>query len=233
MLIVGVAACALLVALWKAGAFDDTVVPPTGHEASHRTPAQTQLTDNPAESTVSLTQEPMEDEPELSSIAGQLPDPAAYDRQLSPDTFRQAAPATQSVAAPPPAPATSPSPAAIPAQKHAEHKRPAPASSAIKEQKASPVLTRAVTITGAKPASPTKPRSTLAPVPVGTLIVAVQPWAEVWIDGRQRGISPPLLKLQLPPGIHTVELRNPDLPSYSQKVQIVTGQSVTLQHSFQ
>lgn len=98
------------------------------------------------------------------------------------------------------------------------------------ERRQPPPILPAVTST--KPASPDKTRSTPTPATVGTLIVAVQPWAEVWIDGRKRGISPPLFKLQLPPGLYTVELRNPDLPSYSQKVQIATGQSVTLRHSF-
>lgn len=118
-------------------------------------------------------------------------------------------------------------------QEPAEYRQPPPAKPAIAAQKVRPLPTDAVIITGTKPASPAKPRSAPTPATVGTLIVAVQPWAEVWIDGRKRGISPPLFKLQLPPGLYTVELRNPDLPSYGQKVQITTGQSVTLRHSFQ
>jgi hypothetical protein len=118
-------------------------------------------------------------------------------------------------------------------QKPAEHKQAAPTSPAITEQKPRPVPTDAVTITGSRPTSPTRPHAASKPATLGTLIVAAQPWAEVWIDGRKRGITPPLFKLQLPPGLYTVELRNPDLPSYSQKVQVATGQSVTLRHSFQ
>jgi hypothetical protein len=234
LLIVGIAACALLVALWKAGAFDNTVVPPAEQGPSTLPPAQTQLTDTPLESTVTVTQEPMDDEPVLPAPSepalDELPDPAAYDRQLSPDTGTQAAPATQSVEEPPRAPATAPSPVTVSVHQHAERKQPAPTSPAV-SVRAVPPDTAA--ITGTKPASPAQPRSTPAPATVGTLIVAVQPWAEIWIDGRKRGISPPLFKLQLPPGVYTVELRNPDLPSYSQKVQIATGQSMTLRHSFQ
>lgn len=80
---------------------------------------------------------------------------------------------------------------------------------------------------------PQSPRNAATPAATGTLTVAVQPWGEVWINGKKRGISPPLLNLQLPPGSYTVELRNAELPSYSQQVQISAGQSVTLRHRFQ
>lgn len=241
LLIVGVAVCVLLVALWKAGTFDNPIAAPTDHEASPPPPVQTQPADNPLESTVTVTQEPMDDEleqaPSSAPVVDELPDPAAHDHQLPSDanTIRPAAPDAQNVEkpAPAPAPATAPSPAKVSAQKPAEHRQPKPTTPAIAAQKVRPLPTDAVVITGTRPASPTRPRSTPAPATVGTLIVAVQPWAEIWIDGRKRGISPPLFKLQLPPGVYTVELRNPDLPGYSQKVQIVTGQSVTLRHSFQ
>lgn len=237
LLIVGMAACALLVALWKAGALDNTLVTPANHEPSPQPPAPTQLTESRVENTVTVTQEPMDDEPALPPSAepalDELPDPAVYDSQLSPnaDTVGQAAPTTQSVEKPTPASATGTAPAPAAAQKQSQ--QPAPSSPVITAQKIRPAPTDAAPLTGTKPASPAKQRSTPATATVGTLIVAVQPWAEVWVDGRKRGISPPLLKLQLPPGLYTVELRNPDLPSYGQKVQITTGQSVTLRHSFQ
>ncbi|MCP1622538.1 PEGA domain-containing protein [Pseudomonas nitroreducens] len=233
---VGVAACALLLALWKAGTFDNTVVTPANHEASPQPSAGTQPTDSPVESTVTVTQEPMDDEPALAPssapAADEPPAPAAHDRQHFSDTVRQTEPAAQSVAPPAHAPATRPSPAAVSAQMPAEHQQPKTTSRALTEPKVRPAPRDALTITGTKPASPSKPRSAPAPAAVGTLIVSVQPWAEVWIDGDKRGISPPLLKLQLPPGVYTVELRNPALPSYSQKVQIGSGQSVTLRHRF-
>lgn len=102
--------------------------------------------------------------------------------------------------------------------------------------KAQPATMRPMSITQKHPARPTQPQArsnTSAPVAVGTLTVAITPWGEVWINGRKRGISPPLFKLQLPPGRHTVELRNAGHPSFSQTLQISAGQSVTLRHSFQ
>ncbi|WP_440468527.1 hypothetical protein ACKI1H_12740 [Pseudomonas sp. YH-1] len=239
LLFLGIAAGVLLAALWKVGVLDTTAAIPADGEPSPLSPARMQPTESPIESTVTVIQEPVEDDlvlPPSSELAlNELPDPAMYDRQLSPETdpVRQVAPAMQSVEKPLPAPVTVPSPAAVPAPRHEEHKQPARTSQAITAQKAHPGPVDAVTITGRKPVSPAKPRSIPAAITFGTLIVAVQPWAEIWVDGRKHGISPPLLKLQLPPGLHTVELRNPDLPSYGQKVQISTGQSVTLRHSFQ
>lgn len=91
-----------------------------------------------------------------------------------------------------------------------------------------------MTVTAKRPVRAAKPQARpAAPAAQGTLIVAIRPWGEVWINGSKRGISPPLFKLQLPPGAYQVELRNPGLPSFSEKLQITAGQSVTLQHSFQ
>ncbi|MBD9680722.1 PEGA domain-containing protein [Pseudomonas sp. PDM18] len=236
LLIVGVAACVLLAALWKAGTFDNTFVAPADHEPSIQPPAQAQSMDNREESTVTVTQEPMDDEPALPTFSepelDELPAPAAYERQLSPDdaAVTQVAPATPSIEKPTPVPATGPSSAKDSARRQVERKQPTPPSPAD-TVRTIPSDTAAIART--RPTSPEKPRNTPAPATFGTLIVGVQPWAEVWIDGRKRGISPPLFTLQLPPGLYTVELRNPDLPSYSQKVQIAAGQSVTLRHSFQ
>lgn len=76
------------------------------------------------------------------------------------------------------------------------------------------------------------PRNAMAPAATGTLIVIMHPWGEVWIDGRKRGFSPPQFRLQLPPGCYQVELRNPGRPSHVQRLQIPSGQSVTLRHDF-
>jgi serine/threonine protein kinase len=41
------------------------------------------------------------------------------------------------------------------------------------------------------------------------LAVDVRPWAEVWVDGKKVGHTP--MQVQLPPGPHKVELKNPDI----------------------
>ncbi|GEM_PF-59049 len=60
----------------------------------------------------------------------------------------------------------------------------------------------------------------------------VKPWGEVWVDGQQRGVSPPLKSLDLEPGTHTLELRNPGLPALSKRITVRAGSPITLQHDF-
>lgn len=69
------------------------------------------------------------------------------------------------------------------------------------------------------------------PVPKGTLIdvkIDIRPWGEVVVDGTPRGISPPLRTLSLPPGQHTVVVRNADLPPYTTTLNLKPGQPASM-----
>jgi hypothetical protein len=48
----------------------------------------------------------------------------------------------------------------------------------------------------------------------GKLELAVTPWGEVLVDGKSRGISPPLRELEILPGSHTIEIRNSTFPAH-------------------
>lgn len=240
--VVGVLLTALLIVLWYSWATYTPNVPAdraartdSAAEAPHAAlpPHVTYTRDD----SLTVPQEPLDDGPLVIPPSEPVPEAplvtAGDDQSLSaaPDTAEDQPQALPG--GPTAAPVVTNAPAApAPAQKRPETKK-ALTALAAPAAKVLPAPTEAVTITGRKPASPAKSRGASAPAAVGTLLVAVQPWAEIWIDGRKRGISPPLFRLQLPPGIYTVELRNPDLPSYGQKVQISSGQSVTLRHSFQ
>jgi serine/threonine-protein kinase len=71
-----------------------------------------------------------------------------------------------------------------------------------------------------------------APVRDGTVSLAVTPWGEVFVDGVGRGVSPPLTKLSLPPGTHTIEVRNNASPPFIARVELRSGESISLQHRF-
>lgn len=72
-----------------------------------------------------------------------------------------------------------------------------------------------------------------APAPTaGTLSIAVQPWATIYVDGVQKGITPPLKKLTLPPGEHEVRLENPNFQPYVQKITVDGKKPVTIKHDF-
>jgi serine/threonine-protein kinase len=71
-----------------------------------------------------------------------------------------------------------------------------------------------------------------APLPSGTVRIAVSPWGQVEVDGKAAGTAPPLTELTLPQGRHQVTLRNEDFPPFSTTVNVLPGQPVTVKHKF-
>ncbi|GAA4417300.1 hypothetical protein GCM10011450_11240 [Advenella faeciporci] len=62
--------------------------------------------------------------------------------------------------------------------------------------------------------------------------LSIQPWGDVYVDGRRRGASPPLRSLRLSPGTHTIEIRNGNLPSHVVTVELKSQQNTTVSHQF-
>ena len=134
-----------------------------------------------------------------------------------------AAPATQAAAAAakevpsteaktaalPPAPAK---PAPAPAKPPPEHKARAAAAVAARPEAHRP--------------------SHEAAVKLGTIRLAVAPWGRVLVDGKERGVSPPLREIKIAAGAHTVEIRNTTFASHVAKVEVKAGESVTIKHRF-
>jgi class 3 adenylate cyclase len=91
------------------------------------------------------------------------------------------------------------------------------------------------TARAAAPTSRTESAPSQAAAPAlaaGTLELSVLPWGEVFVDGKRRGVSPPLRTIELPPGAHTVEVRNTSFPSHVQRVQVASGEQVRIRHRF-
>ena len=63
--------------------------------------------------------------------------------------------------------------------------------------------------------------------------LAVAPWGEILIDGKSRGVSPPLRTLDIPAGSHTIEIRNSTFPSHVEKVNVKAGEAIRIRHRFQ
>ena len=66
----------------------------------------------------------------------------------------------------------------------------------------------------------------------GRVELAVLPWGEVLVDGKSRGVSPPLRTLEVAPGPHTIELRNSTFPSHVEKIDVKAGEAVKVRHRF-
>lgn len=65
-----------------------------------------------------------------------------------------------------------------------------------------------------------------------TVVFAITPWGEVYVDGRAAGVSPPLQRLELAPGSYRIEVRNGDLPVHRRTVTVAPGEIVRIRHKF-
>jgi serine/threonine-protein kinase len=54
----------------------------------------------------------------------------------------------------------------------------------------------------------------------------------VEVNGQAMGTTPPLTRLELPEGSHTITVRNGDFPPHSVTVQVSGDQPVTVRHRF-
>jgi serine/threonine-protein kinase len=66
----------------------------------------------------------------------------------------------------------------------------------------------------------------------GVVQLAVSPWGQVEVDGKTMGTSPPLTRLTLSAGSHTITVRNTDFPAYTTTIAIDGESPVTLRHRF-
>lgn len=66
-----------------------------------------------------------------------------------------------------------------------------------------------------------------------SIALAIAPWGEVLVDGKVRGVSPPMRSLELPPGRHTIEIRNTTFPSHVEQLDLKPGEKVRVRYLFQ
>ena len=71
-----------------------------------------------------------------------------------------------------------------------------------------------------------------APAATGIVNIAVSPWGQVEVDGRDAGTTPPLSQLVLSEGTHSITIRNADFPPHTVKITVNGAQPVTLRHRF-
>jgi hypothetical protein len=139
---------------------------------------------------------------------------AATDEPGVEDILAQAA--TPTASAPAPAPAVVPAPAPAPAPTPAT----APAAAEVLGAQVSPEV-----ILASAPVLDEKPDT-------ATYRLAIKPWGTVYVDGKEKGVSPPLKKLVLPSGKHKIRIANPGFPDYSMDVNLSKGKSGTIDHDF-
>ncbi|MBK8323891.1 MAG: adenylate/guanylate cyclase domain-containing protein [Betaproteobacteria bacterium] len=145
--------------------------------------------------------------------------PARLPAASTPEPAR-AEPAPPSAAAPvPQAAPTVEAPKAEPPKADAALPPPAPKPDAAKAAEA------------AKATDPAKPAT--GTVPPASLAFAIQPWGEVFVNGKSIGVSPPVKSHRLPPGKYRIEVRNTTFPAYAETFDLKARDEVTIRHRFQ
>ncbi|MBX7152971.1 PEGA domain-containing protein [bacterium] len=67
---------------------------------------------------------------------------------------------------------------------------------------------------------------------VGFVKLLVNPWANVFIDGKNMGVTPPLDNLELKPGTYKIKIENPAFKPVTKTITVTAGGTATLQHDF-
>lgn len=93
------------------------------------------------------------------------------------------------------------------------------------------------------PPSTTAARSSAAPPtsvtvlpaaaqPGATYKLLIKPWGTILVNGVNRGVSPPLKRLTLPAGKHTIRIINPSFPEHAVTVNSVKGETAVIELDF-
>ena len=62
--------------------------------------------------------------------------------------------------------------------------------------------------------------------------LSVKPWGAVYVNGVEKGVSPPLKTLALPEGKYKVRIANPAFPDYVTEIHVSNNNPATLVHDF-
>jgi hypothetical protein len=69
--------------------------------------------------------------------------------------------------------------------------------------------------------------------PPATLVFAISPWGEIFVNGKSRGVVPPMKSIKLDPGKYKVEVRNTTFPVHTEMLELKARDEVTVRHRFQ
>jgi class 3 adenylate cyclase len=151
-----------------------------------------------------------------------------------------------------PAPSSSviPAPAPAAADPKAQPPATAPKTEAPKIAATTPGTPPAATAPGPAAPSATAPGATATnpgAVPAGTapgatstsgiipatLVFAVQPWGEIYVNGKKQGVTPPMKSVKLDPGKYKIEVRNTTFPVHVENLDLKARDEITVRHRFQ
>jgi serine/threonine protein kinase len=162
--------------------------------------------------------------------------PSAAPAEISPATV----PGAPAVGSPPPAPPPASAPAAIPPPPD-EERSTTPARAASKERptpvgktaRSSPSQASASAASGSRASGGQLPKddaASLARLGLGVLVVKVQPWALLTINGAQEGYAPK--RKEMPAGRYVIHIATKNNQSEVVEVTVTPGKVTTVQRSY-
>ena len=60
----------------------------------------------------------------------------------------------------------------------------------------------------------------------------IRPWGEVFVDGHGVGVAPPMKEIELPGGVHRIEIRHGSAPAWRADVEVRAPTPVHIEHRF-
>ncbi len=103
-----------------------------------------------------------------------------------------------------------------------------PATTKATTSATTPATARA---TATEAANKRKPQSENA-AGSGAVLLSISPWGQVEVNGQTAGTTPPLSRLSLPAGRHTITVRNEDFPIYTTTVLVQADKPALVRHRF-
>ena len=84
------------------------------------------------------------------------------------------------------------------------------------------------------PQAATAPIATQAATIVNgtTYKLVIKPWGTLYVDGVDHGVSPPVKRLTLGPGRHTIRITNPNFADHSMTVDAGSRETAIIEHDF-
>ncbi|HUL41954.1 MAG TPA: adenylate/guanylate cyclase domain-containing protein [Burkholderiales bacterium] len=76
------------------------------------------------------------------------------------------------------------------------------------------------------------PTATMPASPAAQIALVIDPWGEVYLDGKKMGVSPPLKELEVKPGKHTVEIKNTTFASHTETLDVKSNDHLKITHEF-
>jgi hypothetical protein len=70
-------------------------------------------------------------------------------------------------------------------------------------------------------------------LPPATLVFAITPWGEIFVNGKSRGVTPPMKSIKLEPGKYKIEIRNTTFPPHAEIFELRARDEITVRHKFQ